>query len=57
MGHVKLSLNMSDNWVHDSLISQKGKNDKKPRVTGSEDVAFQLSKQYEVSANQNKLVG
>lgn len=48
---------MSDNWVHDSLISQKGKNDKKPRVTGSEPVIFQLGKQPEVSANRNNLLG
>lgn len=31
MEHVRLSKNMSDNWVQDSLISQKGKNDKKKK--------------------------
>lgn len=60
MEHVRLSKNMSDNWVQDSLISQKGKNDKKkkrkPGVMSSEHVIFQPGKQYEMSANQNNLL-
>lgn len=61
MEHVRLSKNMSDNWVQDSLIFQKGKNDQKkkktkPRVMSSEHVIFQPGKQYEMSANQNNLL-